>query len=303
MITKHIIMKFNQSLAVLLLLVLLAACSTPKYTTTVRDRAITPEQLHFIDSILQKGLDNEALYTLLTDLKPMSSLVTFSFPIASDDSIKKSRADILDRATHGKYLDRLASIQQAFNLIDIPGLQFILVPYRSADKNRRIIQLSVVRIRELDNLLREKECFFGQFGLVPGTDPNVVATVIESCDPYERWRGYGYLFGYPDYAVDFFVNAAKQKEQTGKFVKRNFFRIPTYAMPDEGNFVYAYPADHAPTAEVDSVIYYRAMEVLDDYREIRNSYLNADSALQSYKLIRDINKQRPSQKSRIHPGN
>lgn len=294
-------MKINQSLAVLLL-VLLASCSTPRYTTTLRDRAITPEQLHFIDSILQKGLDNEALYTLLANLKPMSSLVSFSFPIANDDSAKASQPDILDRAIHGKYLDKLAFIQQTLNLVDIPGLEFILVPYRSAQKNHRIVQLSVIRTSELDKLLRDRESFFGQFGLVPGADPTLVATVIENCDRYERWRGYGYLFGYPDYAVDFFVNAAIQQEQTGEHVKRNFFRIPTYAMPETGNFVYAYPGGQVPTAEVDSVVYYRGMEVLDDYREIRNSYLNADSTLQAYQLIRDISKQRPFKKQPMHSG-
>lgn len=282
--------RLQSSLSVLLLLALLTACTTTRRTATVKYRAIAPEQLHLIDSILQKGLDNEALYTLLTDLKPMSSLITFSFPIANDDSTKSSRADILDRATHGKYLDRLVFIQQALNAIELPGLKFILVPYQSPSKNRRIVQLSVISVDKLNNLLKEKESFFGQFGLVPGADPNVVVTVTESNNRYERWRAYGYLFGYPDYAVDFFVQAGMQHEQTGESVKRNFFRIPTFAMPEAGNFVYAYPADYVPTAGVDSVIYYRAVDVLDHYKEIRNSYLNADSTLQAYKLLQDLSK-------------
>ncbi len=294
-------MKINQLPIFLLFIALLAACSTAKNTTRIAHRAITPEQIHFIDSILQKGLDNEALYTLVGDLKPMSSLVTFSFPIANDDSTKTSCANILDRATHGKYLDRLAFIQQALNSIELPGLKFILIPYQSPSKNRRIVQLSVISVDKLNKLLKEKESFYGQFGLIPGADPNVVTTVIESCDPCERWRGYGYLFGYPDYAVDFFVRAGMQNEQTGESVERNFFRIPTYAMPETGNFVYAYPTGYTPTAEVDSVIWYQAKEVLDDYREIRSSYLNADSTLQSYKLLRDVSKQKISQKAHIRP--
>jgi hypothetical protein len=44
----------------------------------------------------------------------------------------------------------------------------------------------------------------------------------------ERHRGYGYLFGYPDHAVDFFVSAEREWKSTGKFVERDFIRIETF---------------------------------------------------------------------------
>jgi hypothetical protein len=49
---------------------------------------------------------------------------------------------------------------------------------------------------------------------------------IEYSQSGPRWRGYGYLFGFPLYAVDFFVNAGESEKQTGKFVERDFLSIP-----------------------------------------------------------------------------
>jgi len=267
---------------------LFIACGTKKNTYSQESSysSLNNYERHLIDSILQYGLENEALYTLMGDIKPMSSLVTFTFPIANADSTKKISGNVLNRDVHGLYLDRISIIQKAINKISIPDLQFIMVPYLSAQGKRRIIQLSVVRKSSLDKLLKEKENFYGQFGLVPGTDPVVVVTSIEGNDKYERWRGYGYLFGYPDYAVDFFNNAAEESKKAGKLVERNPFRIPTYN-PRHSNFVYVYPKDYTPTADVDSVLYYKATGILKEYKNIRNNYLNSDSTVQAYKLLKD----------------
>lgn len=242
---------------------------------------------HLADSILQVGLDNEALYTLLGDIKPMSSLVTFSFPIANTDSVARITGKVLSRETQGKYLDRLRVIQGVVNKIKLPGLRVIMVPYLASQKDLRIVQLSVVKENMLDSLLAAKESFYGQFGLVPGADPVVVVTAIEGNEPLARWRGYGYLFGYPDYAVDFYNQAAWTQETTGEFVERNFFRIPTYSSHEYGNFVYAYPKNHRPSPEIDSTLYFRSMKVLDKYKNLRKDYLNSDSTVQAYKLLLD----------------
>jgi hypothetical protein len=235
---------------------------------------------------LQQGLDREALFTVFGNIKPMSSVVSFSYPIANNDSARRTSGKIVDRAEHGRYLDKLRTIQELMNGLDFPDLRFIVVPYQGGQSNRRIVQISAVRISLLDSLLQKQESFFGQFGLVPGADPNVVASVIENAGVYERYRGYGYLFGYPDHAVDFFVDASLALDTSGKFVKRNFFNIPVYT-GKEGYFVYANPVDYTPAA-VDSAIYYRAQDALARYKEIRNNYLNADSTLQAYRLLRDF---------------
>jgi hypothetical protein len=216
----------------------------------------------------------------------MSSVVSFSYPIANNDSARRTSGKIIDRAEHGRYLDELYTVQQLINGLNFPDLRFIVVPYQEAQDSKRIVQISAVRISLLDSLLRTQESFFGQYGLVPGTDPNVVASVIENAGIYERYRGYGYLFGYPDHAVDFFVDASLTLNTSGEFVGRRFFNIPVYA-GKEGYFVYANPEGYTPAA-VDSTIYYKAQDVLARYQEIRSNYLNADSTLQAYRLLRDF---------------
>jgi hypothetical protein len=243
-------------------------------------------QQHLLDSMLQYGLDHEALFTILGDVKPMSSIVTLYYPLANTDSTLRMSAGVIDSVLHGPYLDELQSIQYLMNKLDFPDLRFIVVPYQEAEGDKRVVQVSAVKISLLDSLLKKQESFFGQFGLVPGADPGVVASVIENAGVYERYRGYGYLFGYPDQAVDFFVEASFKLNTTGAFVDRSFFNIPVHAAAG-GYFVYANPAGYEPSA-TDSAIYYRAGDVLARYEDIRGSYLDADSALQAYRLLHDF---------------
>ncbi len=281
--------KYIFPLSFILSVIVIISCNSSKTQTRHSNyqKSLSQYDQHLIDSILQFGLDHEALYTLAGSLKPMSSLISIYSPIANTDSTRKTEANVLDVDANRKYLDKLSAVQRAMNKLEIPDLRFVTVPYQMAQKDKRIVQLSVVRISALDSLLKAKESFFGQFGLVPGTDPVVVLSMIENADIYERYRGYGYLFGYPDYAVDFFVKASLESKKTKKQLKRNFFQIPVYAGND-GYFVYAYPADHTPTMEQDSTKYYKALEILDNYKTIRPKYLKKDSTLSSYQLLQDI---------------
>lgn len=269
----------KRTLLYLVLLLLIVGCASSRRTKN-------EYQQQFLDSILQYSLDHEALFTLLGHIKPMSSLVSFSFPIANMDSTKKVCEKVLDSTKHRFYLDKLTNIQRAINSINIPDIKIVMIPYKASYKGKRNIQISAIRVSLMDSLLKKKEAFFGQFGLVPGSDPLLVVSTIECADTYERLRGYGYLFGYPDYAVDFFVKASQQTDLTGKTVSRNFFQIPTYAR-ENGYFVYAYPKDTVPSSTIDSALYYKATSILKDYKTIRNRYLNADSTLRAYKLILD----------------
>ena len=275
-------------LAFLFLLPLVLSCKSKQPVTLAGAGApIHPQEQRLIDSILQSALDYEALYTLLGDVKPMSSVKLYRFPLANTDSLKQTSADIVDRDKQGVYLDRLYTIQRAVDRLDFPDLKFVMVPYKSPQDNLRLMQLSVVRVSLLDSLLRAEESFFGQFGLVPGADPAIVVSTIENADRYERYRGYGYLFGYPDYAVDFFVKSAFESSRSNEHLPRKFFQIPVYAR-ETGSFTYAYPADHTPTLFSDSTIYYRSEKVLKEYKKIRNTYLNTDSTLRAYQLLLDF---------------
>lgn len=264
------------------------SCSgTKRQVGKMRYATISERNRSLVDSILQYGLDHEALYTLLADIKPMSSLTIHYLPLANADSARRTSADIVDRTTKGAYLDRLLRIQQAINEIHLPDMKFLFIPYSHAYDSMLTMQLSVVRVSALDRLLRQHESFFGQFGLVPGADPATVVSTIENAGMHERFRGYGYLFGYPDYAVDFFVHANNRSMMTGAFEPRNFFQIPVYARK-EGYFVYAYPKDYQPSYATDSICYHRSVTVLEQYKKIRNNYLNPDSTIRAYQLLLDM---------------
>ncbi len=271
-----------------LVVFLLLGCRSSQHTLprTVVKQAAPDESALLIDSILQTGLDREAVYTLLGRIKPMSSLKLYKMPLANTDSAKRSSPEIVDRAKKGRYLDRLSHVQKAINAIRLPDLAFVFIPYRAHQDSNRTIQLSVVRVSLLDSLLKAKESFFGQYGLVPGADPATVISTIENAGMYERYRGYGYLFGYPDYAVDFFVEASHTHRDVQKPTPRNFFNIPTHESK-EGYFVYAYPKDYDPSREVDSLLYHRSMQILERYEKLRDRYLNADSTVRAYRLLLD----------------
>lgn len=286
-------MKKYSCLTFLFLLFLALSCKSKQQVIPVGiETAVRFQEQPLIDSILQYALDYEALYTVLGNVKPMSSVTLYRFPLANTDSLKQTSADIVDRKKQGTHLDRLQVIQQAIKRLNFPDLKFVLAPYKSAQDSIRLLQLSVVRVSSLDSLLRAKENFFAQFGLVPGADPAIVVSTIEHADRYERYRGYGYLFGYPDYAVDFFVEAAFESSKTNKLLPRKFFQIPVYAR-ETGSFTYAYPEDHTPTLATDSVIYYQSEKVLEEYKKIRDNYLNTDSTLRAYQLLQDVYKQFP----------
>lgn len=285
-------MKRSQRLFALIFLSVLTVVANNS-CRTVPNRNLSSKKddssiLRLRDSILQAGLDGEALYTILGHIKPMSSVVAFNFPIGNRDSTKKLEGNILAGEKQFRELDTLHQIQQALNLIQIPDLKFVLVPYRSGYNSSRVLQVTVLRISAVDSVLHARKSFFGQYGFVPGADPAVLLTVNEYEKRYERLRGYGYLFGYPDYAVDFFVKAFQQSDSTGIHVERNFFQIPTYAR-ETGNFVYAYPKDQLPSA-IDSAIYKSAKHVLENYKALRGHYLNQDSTVRAYELMQDQTK-------------
>ncbi len=241
-----------------------------------------------VDSILQFGLDREALYTILGDLKPISTLNSFSFPLANADSTKTADANIVDIAKNRASLQRIERIEKVLKTIKIPDLRFVLLPYKGTQGSKtRNMQIYVMRESLVKKKLKEQEAFFAQFGFVPDTDPTVLLTANEFNDRYERFRGYGYLFGYPDHAVDFYVKASQHNDKTKEFVKRNFFQIPAHTRND-GYFVYAYPQDYTPKAEVDSVIYHRAVGILKEYRKVRENYVNKDGSLRALELIKNF---------------
>ncbi len=88
---------------------------------------------------------------------------------------------------------------------------------------------------------RAESQFFARWGITTQTPPGEVMMAIErSRQPEDRWRGFGLVFGYPQYAIDFFVTAGMHQRVTGEFVRERLQQIGTFS-GNSGRFVYAVP--------------------------------------------------------------
>jgi hypothetical protein len=113
-----------------------------------------------------------------------------------------------------------------------------------------------------------------------------VLTAIEWSERGPRWRGQGYLYGYPDYAVDFFVQAGESEARTGQFVPRDTMRVPTFgAAPERSNFVWTVPRGHQAN-EQDRAVTARAARILAVYTERRARYIGPGKP-GAFALLRD----------------
>jgi hypothetical protein len=142
----------------------------------------------------------------------------------------------------------------------------------------------VVNRPALARLLDARRGVFGPYGLSPSADPLEVMLAVEYAEAPVRFRGYGLLFGYPEYAIDFFVAAAASQAAGGTFVQRDFISLPT--VRGERHFVYAVPKGHTPNA-ADQQLRTRAERVFADYQARRARHINGDSATGVLKLLRE----------------
>lgn len=222
------------------------------------------------DSMLAYALDHEAIYTLLDTIKPISSVKFLHFPVAKS-GVQKDGDQVV---TPADSLPELASrYARICALLSTGDHQFVMMPFAQKNGHERNIEIYVVRKSKFASLMAQHAAFFGQWGFTPGSDPAVVLPVIEYESKHDRNRGYGLLFGYPLYAVDFFVaaNQRTEKDTTIKLVPRDFFAIPVYA-GNKGYFTYAMPKGYTPT-ETDSSMYRSAVKTLAEYKVQRQRYI------------------------------
>ncbi len=264
---------------------LLTAC-VPLRPAAVAEQQNNPVQ-RLADSILQIGLDHEALYTIIGRIKPMSSVLTIGYHVAVADSSRKWQQHALDLPGKQAQLDSIIRIQRAVNAMQIPGIRFFMIPYKHTHGSRRLLQVYAARVSLIDSLMSAKAAFFGQFGFVPGTDPAVIANTVEFEEQSLRQRAYGYLFGYPDHAVDFFMASTRGEAEGRDFLARDFFQIPTFS-GETGHFVYAVPKGYQPREQPDSILYRRAVQELERYRQRRGDFINPDSSLRTQELVKSL---------------
>jgi hypothetical protein len=208
------------------------------------------------DELLQKALDSEAFYTLVGQLKPASEGFWGSYFTAETPDIAE--------------IERVRSALRSWSVPDIFYADVLV--YESIQQGQRYASAYVIHVPSLKKLITEEANFFGRWGITSETPPGEVMMAIErSRQPEDRWRGFGLVFGYPRYAIDFFVNAGLHQRNTGEFVERDFRHIATFG-GRTGRFVYAVPKLSRPNAE-DIELQRQAARPLSEFRRLRPQYL------------------------------
>ena len=220
--------------------------------------------------MLLKALDNEALYTLVGGLKPMSTVgTTITFIVETPDtSVIAERRQMLAAWRCGEAI--FADVRV----------------FRAINDGKRSASSEVFYRPAVDSLLQRHSRFFAPLGLTPGSHPMEVLTTIEWSERGPRWRGQGYLYGYPDYAVDFFVESGEAEATGGAFVLRDPIRVPTFAAgADRSNFVWTVAKNHQEN-DADRAIMTRAGQILAAYSVRRDKYIGAGKP-GAFALLRD----------------
>ena len=231
---------------------------------------LTPELRAKSEELLLKALDNEALFTLVGGLKPMSTVgTTMTFSVETPDAsalVERRRMLAAWRCGDAIFAD--------------------VRVFRAVNEGKRSASSEVFYRPAMDAVLQRHAGFFAPLGLTPGSHPMEVLTTIEWSERGSRWRGQGYLYGYPDYAVDFFVESGEAEARGGAFVPRDPIRIPTFAAgADRSNFVWTVAKNHTDN-DADRAIRTRAAQILAAYTARRDRYIGPGKP-GAFALLRD----------------
>lgn len=206
------------------------------------------------EALLLKALDSEALYTFV-GLKPVSSgWVSHRFKVDAPDlaALEEDR-QVLSALRSGE--DVFATLQ----------------PFWRVFEGARFVDGFLYNRDAVSQAVRDHARFFAFYGVTPSSHPVEATMAFEVDATAQRNRGYGYLFGYPDHAVEFFVESEETNRRTKKFVPRDFLHIPTFTA-EKHQFVYAVPKGHAVN-QADLDLKTKAEPILAHYRKLRANYI------------------------------
>jgi len=236
--------------------------AAPSYPSVFRTQCFGVERLAPADRALAEewliaALDREGLYTLAGGLKPISTGTrSFSF---------KADAPALDEIDQAR---RIASA------LSCGGVTAVVHLFSAAREAERFADLMFVHQPALDRVMEDHRAFFAPLGLTPGTPPLQVLAVVEHLPRADRYRGLGHLFGFPDYAVDFFANATVPgKPDVGAGKDRDFYSVPVFRA-GTNFFVWAVPLGHQES-DADRAVAVRAAPILEAYRARRERFVGA----------------------------
>jgi hypothetical protein len=227
---------------------------------------VSKDVLQLADSLAKETLEKEGLFTVLGGLKPISTVEHFQIPI---DSITKNLLSPEEASL------QIQMLHESLNLLSDENIGFAIIPFKAVVGDTRSFQILVYNKNSIQRTIQTYPEFFIKRGVLPSIDPQSLLMMVEFEEKIDRFRAYGYLFGYPRHAVDFFVEAAKHEESTGEFVTRSFFQIPV-ASSETGRFVYTLPENQEPSAD-DMELKRKAGEILETFKRIRDEQLSLES--------------------------
>ena len=218
--------------------------------------------------LLLSALDGEALYTIASDLKPMSSgFYSKQITIASPD------------------LGEPEEVRQVLQAWTCGGeISAYLHHFAAVYEGRRFLEGVVFNLPATRQLLERRASFFAGYGITRSSDPLEALLAVEYDATSARLRGYGFFFGYPDYAVDFFVKADEEQKVTGTLVPRDFLSLPTAR--GERRFVYATPKGHQSN-EADAALKADVDRIFADYMARRARHIAGDDSSNVLALVRE----------------
>lgn len=222
-------------------------------------------------------MDSEALYTLVSGIKPFSG----GFPDSQVDMANPN----LKRVTEQRAILEIVRCGGEIG----GGLHHYAKPTEGTAKSspKRLTSIFFYNRSSMARMIESHQPFFAQYALSPNADPMEVQLTVEYIEGPDRLRGYGFLFGYPDYAVDFFVantplpqtrtnTPRKEGEPAAPTAigKRKFMQIPAFVRKT-GAFVYAVAPDHEENAE-DVSLRERSTKILEQYTARREKYIGSN---------------------------
>jgi len=207
------------------------------------------------EQLLLKIMDGEGLYTVVGGLKPMSSGWLSHRVSVEKPELADAERDRRILATFRSGEEIVANVQ----------------PFWRVYEGKRFLDGVIYHRSGVARAIRDHGSYFAFYGVTPSSEPVEAAMAFELDGTSQRNRGYGYLFGYPDHAVNFFVSADEEMRKTKKLVPRDFLHIPTFASATH-RFVYAVPKGQAPN-EADLRLRAEAAPILAMYRQLRPRYV------------------------------
>lgn len=213
-------------------------------------------------------LDSSALYTLIGGLKPMSGfMASFIRHRISLPRFHEFRS--LRRSLQAIELERqiLAAL--------FPGPELFATVHSSPDsehfRSDRTFAFGLLAHRaSLSAAVTRHQAFFAPYLITPSSHPlEVMLAAVNDTSPSSA-RAIGYLMGYPDYAIDFWLESRARERATGRKIPRAHVFVPTYSK--RSNFAWAVPKGHRTCPE-DQAILDRAATIFDAYRLRRQHYI------------------------------